>query len=185
MQDAYYNANQALDSQSRDQQFGLALAGLQEDVAQDQFNANISTINSMMAPMKNALKGLGSQITGANGLMPSSPRTAPALASPAAARASPAAARASPVAAMPQLTAPTGFPSPTDGQRNITTFANGRAITTTVPAGANLQAYRQQHAAQVAAAKAPPARVTQPIGSSANRALAAQQYSRQMTGRSR
>lgn len=144
MQDDYYNANQALDAQSRNQQFGLALAGLQEDVAQDQFNANISTINSMMAPMKNALKGLTSTVTGAasGGLMPQSsqPSAAPRMAPAGGGTQSPFRAT----------------PSPTDGQRNITTFVAGRGpVTTTVPKGGNLAAYRTQHQQAVASAKAP------------------------------
>lgn len=50
LQDQSYNAQQQLDNQNRNQQFGFALAGLNEDLAQTGFN------NKMQ--MSNALSGL-------------------------------------------------------------------------------------------------------------------------------
>lgn len=55
MSDAYHNANLRLQDQSRRQDFGLALAGLNEQMAQDRFDGAMPLANSVLK----ALGGLG------------------------------------------------------------------------------------------------------------------------------
>lgn len=139
MQDYYYNANQALDSQIRGQQFGLALAGLNEDVAQSKFDASMSMMNSMMSPFKKALAGTSDMLKQGVATQ-SSPPTKDLL-------------KKNLLQSLLKIDTQSSKSQSQAGSRNISTDVAGFGnVVTTVPAGGDQFYYRTLHKQRVAEA---------------------------------